>query len=197
METTSLYVELLIIGFEVCAWLGLLLAKFSSAGRLSSLPQGVGNFALLATLLLFGVAYLLGIVFDKIAHFFFGAQRHYLESVLKGDVSDQVAKEEETDHRQIYARLMVKEGRAASEVLYGRSKVRILRASVINVPLIAVAAAVFLDQLEAPGWWLSLLVGLVFWAIILSTYVHTQRLYWARLQRFKRYLDAAGGGCRG
>ena len=196
METTTLYVELLIIGFEVCIWLGLLLAKFTNASQLA-LPTELTDFSLLVTLLVFGLAYLLGIVCDKIGHFFFGAQRNYLEHVLKGDVSDLVAREKRMDHRQIYARLMVKEGRVASEVLYGRSKVRILRTSVINVPLIAVAAAVFLYQPEDRGWWLALLGGMVFWAIILSTYVYTQRLYWARLQRFKRYLDAEDDGCSG
>ena len=189
METTTLYVELLIIGFEVIAWLGLFLASLIDVRRLAVLPEKLEAYSLLVTLSLFGVAYLLGIVFDKITHFLFGAQRGYLKKLLHGDICNRVEEEPDEDHRQIYARIMLDENRAGSDMLYGRSKVRILRASVINVPLITVAAAIFLNSSGDSRWWQAALVGLIFWLIVLGTYVHTQRLYYARLQRLRKHLD--------
>lgn len=190
MQTTTLYVELLIIGFEVYIWLGLLLVSFTPISWLTSLLKKFDSYAFLVTLLVFGLAYLLGIIFDKIAHFLVGAQRSYLHRLFHGAIGGEVEEEDDEDYRQIYARILVKEKRAGSDMLYARSKVRILRASVLNVILIAVAAAVFLSELES-RWWVVIPVGLIIWLIILGTYIHTQRLYRSRLARFNRYLDEA------
>jgi len=188
MQTTTLYVELLIIGFEVYIWLGLFLASFVQMDRMALLLKKFESYSFLATLTALGLAYLLGIVFDKIAHFLVGAQRRSLRRLFYGAISSAVATEDDDDYRQIYARIMARDGQASSVMLYARSKVRILRASVLNVILITAATAVFLSTLES-RWWLALPVGLIIWLIILGTYVYTQRLYRSRLERFNRYLD--------
>ena len=188
MQTTTLYVELLIIGFQVYLWLGLFLASLPGL-RWPALPEKLEDYALLVTLLVFGLAYFLGIVFDKAAHFLVGAQRGYLRRLLRAHTSNTVEEEDDEDHRQVYARILVKEKQATSEMLYARSKVRILRASTINVLLITIAAAVFISSQREAQWWPVVLAGLIFWLFILGAYIHTQRLYQARLQRFSKYLD--------
>lgn len=192
MQTTTLYVELLIIGFEVAIWLGLIIASVTGVGRLSALLKQFEGYAFLVTLVAFGLAYLLGIIFDKIAHFLVGAQRSYLRRLLHGTISGAVAEEDDEDYRQIYAHIMARDRAASSTMLYARSKVRILRASVLNVIFITLATAVFLSSQGSP-WWPTIPVGLIIWLIILGTYIYTQRLYRSRLERFAKYLDEVPG----
>ncbi|MGD8791064.1 MAG: hypothetical protein PVF47_00820 [Anaerolineae bacterium] len=189
MATTTFYVELLIIGFEVCTWLVLLLASRLGIRWLVALPTNLKDYALLVTLLTFGLAYLLGIIFDKVAHFLVGTHRSYIQTLIGRQTIRNVAKEKEDDVRQIYARVVTEEGQTTSQVLYGRTKVRILRASVLNVPLIALAAAIFFSSRVGLQWWPIVPAALVFWLMTVGTYLYTQRLYWARLLRFKKYLE--------
>jgi hypothetical protein len=189
MATTTFYVELLIIGFEVCTWLVLLLASRLGIRWLVALPTNLKDYALLVTLLTFGLAYLLGIIFDKVAHFLVGTHRSYIQTLIGRQTIRNVAKEKEDDVRQIYARVVTEEGQTTSQVLYGRTKVRILRASVLNVPLIAIAAALFISLQTKLPWWPIIPATLVFWPMTVTTYIYTQRLYWQRMQRFKKYLD--------
>jgi hypothetical protein len=149
METTTFYVELLIIGFEVCTWLVLLLASCLGTCWLVALPTSLKDYALLVTLLAFGLAYFLGIIFDKVAHFLVGTHRHYIHALTSKAADMSFDREKDGDVHQLYARIVIAEKQTTSQVLYGRSKVRILRASVLNVPLIAIAAALFIS-LQTP-----------------------------------------------
>jgi hypothetical protein len=70
MSTTTLYVELLIIAFEVLVWLAMLLDIASTRIDLETLfGQTTNNKVptLLFTALVLGLAYLLGIMVDKFA----------------------------------------------------------------------------------------------------------------------------------
>jgi hypothetical protein len=189
METTTFYVELLIIGFQVYAWLALLLASRLGTCWLVALPANLKDYALLVTLLAFGLAYFLGIIFDKVAHFLLGTHRHFIHELTNKAADNSFDKEKDDDVHQIYARIIIAEKQTTSQVLYGRSKVRILRASVLNVPLIAIAAVLFISSQSKLPWWPIIPATLVFWPITVATYIYTQRLYWQRMQRFKKYLD--------
>jgi hypothetical protein len=184
-ETTTLYIELLIIGFEASLWLLLLAFSIPGADKLSGslkdLPLGSG---LLVVGFALASAYLLGIVFDKVAHRLLGANRE----LLRRRLDDITEERDDADSRWIYARFMVHEKRAVPDILYARSKVRILRASVLNVPLIAIAGALFLGRQRIQLWWLVLVVGMGLWILVCFAYVYTQGLYRRRLLRFNAYL---------
>jgi hypothetical protein len=196
MSTTTLYIELLIIGFEVCIWLGLLISLVLKDSCFAWLAELTGVFKDQSVLLLaaaFGVAYFFGIAVDKVARFCFGydkllalfqcAKLERLRIWLEAkDIED------ETHPSMIYAQIMVNTSGVTGELLYGRSKVRILRASVLNVPLIAITAALFLRSSEMAKWWLALIVGLILTAIVAAIYLYTIHLYNRRLERFRHFM---------
>ena len=185
-ETTTLYIELLIIGFEVSVWLLLFVLALTGAGWLKELLTSLagGGAGLLVLALALALAYLLGIVCDKIARFFLGAQcgplKHWLEGIKP--------KRDDEDSPWIYARVMIREKRAVSDILYANSKVRILRSSVINVLLIAIAGATYLFSQGDGWWWLALVAGLDLWLLSCFAYVYTLKIYRLRLLRFNTYL---------
>jgi hypothetical protein len=207
MSTTTLFVELLIIGLEVCLWLILgLMVIVDDSSWLSHLAGKFSGNAVLSTIVVFAVAYLVGIVIDKIAHFLIGYERLLWllrpEHFESGSLGQRYARRlsawlaaddiEDRDHpRMIHAQIMSQSGELGGDILYARSKIRILRASVINVPLIALFAAYAAWEL-CDSYGLVVLVlttGTIFAGFVIFTYLYTQRLYNRRLRRFKRFLD--------
>lgn len=195
MSTTTLFVELLIIGLEVCLWLVMLVSLIlRDASWLIVLIGRFKGYPVPATIFVLAGAYLLGIVLDKVAHFFIGYER--LTELLEPERFERLrtwleAKPlEDDDHpRMLHARLMVKTGEMGGDLLYARSKIRILRASVLNVPLITITAALLLRS-HLDQWLLVSILGLIFSGLIIGTYLYTQRLYNRRLRRFKRFLES-------
>ena len=124
METTSLYVELIIIGLETSMWLASsflwvtdICNAYIVAKMLDKLP---------ASILLLGLMYVIGIIIDRFADMIFKKKENIIrkESGLKSKSSIVIwtkSKQEE------YFK-------------FTRSKVRILRASIINIPLFTVSA---------------------------------------------------------
>lgn len=207
MSTTTLFVELLIIGLEVCLWLILgITVIVDDSSWISHVNGKFSGNAVISTIVVFAVAYLFGIVIDKIAHFLIGYERllwllrpEYFESGSLGQryaqrLSGWLAADdiEDRDHpRMLHAQLMTQSGELGGDILYARSKIRILRASVINVPLIALFAAFAGWELcDSYGLFvLVLTIGPIFTGFIIFTYLYTQRLYNRRLRRFKRFLN--------
>ncbi len=141
-------------------------------------------------------------MFDKVAHFLISYERlawllqpkhfepgsriqRYAQRLRAWLEADDI---EDTDHpRMIHAYIMTQSGELGGDVLYARSKIRILRASVFNIPLITLFAARQLGH----SYSLCLLVsttGIVITGSIIITYLYTQRLYNRRLRRFERFL---------
>ena len=67
MSTTTLFVELLIIGLQACVWLLLVVCSTAGVNSIYFLAAKFGNYATLAMALVFALAYVLGIFFDKLA----------------------------------------------------------------------------------------------------------------------------------
>lgn len=193
MSTTTLFVELLIIGLEVCLWLVMLVSLIlGDASWLGELVNQFKGHPVPATISLLAGAYLFGIVFDKVAHFLIGYER--LTELLEPERFEwlrtwlEAKKIETKDHpRMIHAKLMAKTGEMGGDLLYARSKIRILRASVINIPLITITAALLLRDHPAQ-WPVVAILGLIFSGLIMATYLYTQRLYNRRLRRFHEFL---------
>lgn len=123
METTQLYIELIIIGLETTGWFCICIVNIIGNRVINIFSNILNNFS--SSLLLIGVFYIIGILMDRLADMVFqkGEDKIRTESGLRAKSSFLIWKKYDA---QKYAD-------------YARSKIRILRASIINIPLIAVS----------------------------------------------------------
>jgi len=132
MNTTNLFVELVVIGIGVFAWVGLLvIAAF-----------GYNEFALsdisyiIAALPTLALVYVLGIVWDRFADFVF---KSLWDNVLKSEQYSSVSNY--YDDR----RIILTHSPALSELLeYGRSRLRICRGWALNALAISLSLSLYL-----------------------------------------------------
>lgn len=125
MSTTSLYVELVVIGIQVLAWFALVFDSIVP-GLIKNMLNSVNN-----TLIIFAAivpAYILGMIFDRIADVIFS----------KSETRIRIASGLQAENS-----LLVEGSSSAHEFqLYTKSKHRILRSASLNIPLITIAALV-------------------------------------------------------
>ena len=125
MSTTSLYVELVVIGFQVLAWFALLFDSIKI-----SLMKNILN-SVNGTLLIFAAvipAYILGMIFDRVADVVFS----------RTETKIRIASGLEAENS-----LLVEGTSKAHEFqLYTKSKHRILRSASLNIPLITIAGLI-------------------------------------------------------
>lgn len=138
MNTTDLFVELIIIGVGATIWAVLLVLSIFGYGWVPFDHL----FALPSLLPILAITYILGIVTDRVADNLFDAlwksklaQQFYAKD---GDDYD--------DRRYIYLR----SERLASLLEYGRSRLRICRGWVLNTACIVISLDLFI-LLQIPG----------------------------------------------
>lgn len=121
MHTTQLYIELIIIGLETSIWMCIVLINIAGTRILNAIVDILDNFS--SSLLLIGVLYVIGILMDRCADIIFHEREKTIKmkSGLKAESS-----------------IIVWTNDFARYVEYSRSRIRILRVSVINIPLISV-----------------------------------------------------------
>lgn len=146
MNTTAIFVELLVIGIQTALWVILLFGSLlPQVTPLSDLSKWEG----LVTAGAFAVCYSLGILVDRIADLFFVAARPkdliistpWL-SRLRGRISNQKI---DTSSLQV----AFKEGKALEYLDYFRVRIRITRALAINSFLATIALSLY----GARHWW--------------------------------------------
>ena len=121
METTTLYVELIVIGLESSIWIASFLLYFTDAKYLSTVLELLDKIP--ASILLLGILYAVGMVVDRIADIAFAR----MEEGVRSRAGFQSGS----------ALLIWKN--AEDTFRYMRSKIRILRASSLNFPVITIA----------------------------------------------------------
>ena len=124
MATTQLFIELLIIGIGAAVWLAFLLAVILSFPWGSPLPDL--NAVYLAALS--GVAYVVGIVVDRLARSAFRfAENHHRNQVFGKNQDPSV------EDREKY--VLVNSSSLREQIVYNRSRLRICRAWILNFTL--------------------------------------------------------------
>lgn len=133
MNTTNLFVELIVIGVGAAIWtLSLLVAAFGYSwvfNEVFSSPGGVG--------LLIGVVYVLGIITDRIADGLFErwVSKHFRRAVYGGD---------STRFYEDRRLLLLKASPCAELFEYGRSRMRICRGWTLNSALAVLAVNILI-----------------------------------------------------
>ncbi|HUT47635.1 MAG TPA: hypothetical protein VMX36_15240 [Sedimentisphaerales bacterium] len=178
MKTTSLFIEIMILGGETLAWCVMLVVCI---GGLS--PEKAAE--VLSSPFVWGSAlpfcYVLGIVVDSRIHewFFRSKQKRIRATVIR---KRQQSKELNDDECKVYWREVRKASMgmplAGTTVLaYIRHRIRIMRGSVGNIPLIAVFGAVLLIKSGC---------GLVYAALVLlvgAGLTYACYRVWERIER--------------
>jgi hypothetical protein len=165
VNTTAVFVEILIIGLQACAWVALALADlFGTAWIAPEALKGWEDAALITGL---AGAYVLGIFVDRAADSAYG----WLLLKPWGRRLAGVAKRkpfEGQGRKRLY--VLAKSEGIARFVDYQRSRVRIARATVLNAFLILLFGVVFLatrTPASAGAVLLAAGAGVVLWIVLL------------------------------
>ena len=123
MATTSLYVELIIIGLETMMWITSFSVYFTDIQYIFVIEKIIETLP--ASVFLLGVMYILGLIFDRIADLIFQKTENQIreKSGLKAKSSI----------------LVWTESKQEEYFKFTRSKIRILRYSAINIPLFVIS----------------------------------------------------------
>ncbi len=175
MSTTHLIAELLVIGIGAACWLALAIA----AALGYKLEYGVPRLDAAYLILLSAVAYVLGIVVDRLARSLLNPIEDSQRRKIFGALS---AAEVESLERYV----LTHSEPLARQIQYNRSRLRICRAWLINTLLILVAylawywrtrvASLDLTLLFTGGIALALLLlGLTVWSLMRDHYINVLR----------------------
>lgn len=123
METTQLYIELIIIGLEGFIWMCTFLVDIIGNKAISVLTNIIGNFS--SSLLLIGILYVIGILIDRFADIIFQKKENAIRNKSGLQAKSSI--------------LVWKKYDAEKYAEYSRTRVRILRASILNLPMISIS----------------------------------------------------------
>ena len=163
MQTTSVYIELVIIGAEVCTWVFTIFALIDDR-VVSALKNGL-SFAPTALIFL-GVCYVVGIIFDRIANMIFKSQEK------------KIRKQKEISNSTVANRLFKSQDKSYFESYMSRK--RIVRGTALNVLPITIALTVYLFVHHfSRGIIVAVIVcGIVFFALCLRVYYQLINAYY-------------------
>lgn len=167
MTTTSLYVELVIIGMQTITWLALALDCVQPGIIATCLDSK--NTVVIAVLLL-GTAYIVGIIFDRLAN------------AVYQKVDDKIRVK---SGLQAKSSLLLNETEKMQEhQSYTRSKYRILRSSSLNLPLIFISAVLNIFTNYTGKTYLAI-------AVLIIGGFFTLLSYWATICTIKDFYKKA------
>ena len=132
MNTTNVFVELVVIGFHTLIWIGVIILALFGYRNLDAEKLLTVNLALP----ILAMAYILGILIDRISDFFFISQDKKMRPVDK-------QKDLPTFLTMRYY-ILNKSPNIYAQLEYTRSRLRIARASVFNFALTTIAVLLFL-----------------------------------------------------
>ena len=165
MGTTSLYVELVIIGLEAMMWIIAFSIYLTDIKYISLIEKLLEKLPV--SIFILGVLYILGLIIDRVADGLFDKVENKLRASSGLVAASSI--------------LIWKESGQEEYFKFTRSKVRILRASSINMPLFMISMA--LNVFQYYGWRTSLFAFFIILGGILSGatlwgYVLTVRNYY-------------------
>jgi hypothetical protein len=193
VATTAVFAEILIIGLEVEAWLGLVLLSVFGTEWIKL--DEVKDFATLLTLVVLALAYVLGIIVDRLSDTL--ADR--FEHTEVGEwVKSKMTKNGELELPEGVATMrmtvMQKSDGMTRFLDYQRSRWRIARATVLNLAIAGPVAALYLAfGTKVESWWahVPLACALVLIPVTYFAAVRIQDAWVARLTDAYMLVQAA------
>ena len=151
MKTTAIFAEILAVGAQALVWMALAGYRFFGAEELKSWDWArIGDWAPALSVLVLMLTYTVGVIMDRIADTFVKPLRDWRKLIQK--LVKLIKKHEETgseegksfSEKRLEVRL--KGGEMAVFLDYVRSRLRIARATVVNIALIAAFAYVAVEE---------------------------------------------------
>jgi hypothetical protein len=169
MNTTFLFVELLIIGFESWVWMTLLFfSRYTLEDFGTALPF-LKDWQPLILLVALAFVYVTGVIVDRIADWAFRwLERQHRERII-GDLKEPVSVRRFS--------LGTQNDFLNQQLDYTRTRLRIVRASALNVPVAAIALGIFVhNRASLPAshetltrlYWIAI-IGFIITAVSIKT----------------------------
>ncbi|WP_237561781.1 hypothetical protein [Flagellimonas algicola] len=169
MSTTQIFIELLITGFGGLIWIVLIVL---AAGGLEIDLILAGEHSSIILFPLAGIAYILGILIDRIGYQLFNKpEKKQMQKVFKNE--EKLGK---VKHMAKF--IMLKSERLSGEIDYNRSRLRLCRSWVINFFCISVALLlyIFLNSVTNSKFFIILSISCLILSIISA-------IVWRKLTR--------------
>ena len=176
MATSSLFVEILIVGLEALVWMGLVVLCYTGPVDVVTTLKGLKEWVAPLTALLFGAAYVIGILMDRVADSLYVALEgkppkwrasNWLNRILGKEpvvysVPDKIGEKR--------LRVMLESEGMAKFLDYQRSRLRIARATVLNLLPTIVIASIYQATIGAGFRYRAALVflGFLVWLLVLA-----------------------------
>jgi 8-oxo-dGTP pyrophosphatase MutT (NUDIX family) len=183
MSTTAVVAEILIVGLEAEAWLGLLVVTIFGSAWID--VDAASKFTPILLVLMVATAYVLGVIVDRAADtgfkWFSGHRLGRWSNRTFGKSSEAwlLPAREQTMRTLV----MRDGGPAAAFVDYQRSRLRVARGTAVNLVAALVVAGVYCGWHE--GWSLTLRVESLLLALLLVTIPAAERIRTAWLGRLQ------------
>ena len=174
MSISILFIELIIIGFQTLIWILLLLFIQLEKHEIVSVIDRLSTESIFIIVICCG--YFLGIIIDRLADLFFSKWNQRLKDKIIPNPSINIG---------TMRYIVVKDNPHLNSFLdYTRSRMRISRATAINIPIIAICSVIFGVMKE----YFSFCSGLSFSIIIIGFSIFILAIYtWKNLTI--RHLD--------
>lgn len=186
MNTSLVFAELIIIGFEGGIWLAISCATLFGPENLSRFLSYFEKWELLVVVLLLALTYVVGIVIDRFADSRFRRQEHKLDEEIVGGMPVSIP--------VMRFSLGTQNDFLNQQLEYTRTRMRIVRASTVNFLLIAASFVFFLlrqmtDLSAAQHWQYMIVAALAGAAFSYSSYRTWKSLIRAHLRLAKEMYD--------
>ena len=136
MNTTLVFAELLIIGLEGGVWVSFLLLSLFGAGTFEKPLTFLQDWQLLVLPTIFALIYVLGVIIDRVADSLFRGKEEKIDNEIVGDLPVTIS--------VMRFSLGTQNDFLNQQLDYTRTRIRIVRASIVNFPLIALSLSLFL-----------------------------------------------------
>ncbi|MBN1184796.1 MAG: hypothetical protein JXB49_21095 [Bacteroidales bacterium] len=143
MNTTAMFVEILIIGLQSIIWFGLLIITLFGENWLILLRDFSEGYESIIVILIIGFCYTMGIIIDRIADFIFELYKPQT-LLIKFKIINKWIDKAHSKKRIIKSLKDI----GSYYVMYIRSRIRILRSTIINLTLIIFISIVYFIQNE-------------------------------------------------
>jgi len=145
MGTTSIIVELVIIGFQGIIWLSLVIGVFFGYDWIDF--SKAKDWVTILSIAAIAVSYTLGLIFNSVAATLFGPWRLWVYRMILPDFESTTK-----EFWNIYSTIMLESPDIHKHLERIFNEIRLLRATVINLCLIAIFTIIYVVMRTDIGW---------------------------------------------
>lgn len=169
MKTTQLYIELIIIGLETFIWMSIFLINSIGYEIGDIIINVLNEFS--TSLLLIGILYIIGILIDRLVDMIFQKRE------------DKIREQSGLQIKSSF--LLLEKYNIENYADYSRSRIRILRASIFNIPLIVIAFLWYVNKYVTKSYLAViyiLVIGIFFTYLAWKSYNLTVKKYYDKVR---------------